>query len=129
MMVMQEWTFKVFIDKNGVSDFLLWRKGEMSVKARRRMDAIINYMETTKDWTQTDYFRPLTGYRGICEIRFTVSNIQYRPLGCYGPDPRTFTLLIGAKEVGDEIRPRSAPEIATQRRELILADRSYTDDY
>ena len=103
----------------------------MPAKARARMDRIIRHMEDTKDWTQTAYFRPLTGYNGICEIRFIVSNIQYRPLGCYGPGKGTFTLLIGAKEVGSEIRPRNAPDVATQRRELILADKDkrYIDDY
>ncbi len=127
-MLTKEWTFKVFVDQNGSSDFLIWRK-ELSPKARQRMDQIINYMEFTKDWTQTAYFRPLTGYAGICEIRFIVSNTQYRPLGCRGPDPGMFTLLVGAKEQGDEFVPKGAPDLATRRRAMVLTDRRYIDDY
>ncbi len=125
---MDEWTFRVFVDTKGKSDPLEWRNG-LEPKVRARMDQIIGHMEITKDWTQTPYFRPLRGYSGICEIRFTVRRQQFRPLGCYGPGKNEFTLLIGAMEVNNKFSPLSAPSIALERRKLILKDRRYTDDY
>lgn len=125
---MKEWHLKVFQDENKRSDFRQWYVS-LPPKVRARMHKILVFMETQKDWTKTPYFRPLTGYKGICEIRVTVSGQQYRPLGCYGPDPNTFTLLVGAKEVGSTFVPKSAPDIATQRRKLILKDRRFADDY
>jgi len=53
------------------------------------------------------------------------NGVQYRPLGCYGPERREFTLLIGAVEKGGKL-PRAALEAAVQRRKIILSDeRSY----
>ena len=70
--------------------------------------------------TATPYFTPLTGYSGICEIKFIVQNIQYRPLGCYGPEKNEFTILIGAREEGDRFNPRNAPKIALIRRKEVI---------
>ena len=126
---MKEWTFRVFVNDDGFSDVREWIR-TMPAKARARMDKILFHLEITKDWTQTSWFAPLKGYRGICEIKFTVDDTQYRPLGCYGPG-KAFTLLKGAIEQGDEFNPRGAPEIALERRELVLAPDGtrYTYEY
>lgn len=123
---MKEWTFKIFGEKK--SDVDDWING-LSSKARARMDTIIAYMEITKDWTKTKYFSPLTGHRGINEIKFIVQSIQYRPLGCYGPGDKEFTILIGAKEQGDRFNPKNAPLIAENRRNDILDRREQTHEY
>lgn len=126
---MKEWTFRVFWDDGKVSDFLEWRK-RLPHRARAKLDKIITYMEITKDWTNTKYFRPLSGYEGIAEIRFFINNKQYRPLGCYGPKKGEFTLLVGAEEKGNRFRPLSAPETAKRRRLLVLREgERYTDEY
>lgn len=125
---MKEWNFRVFIDERGHCDFFEWRKN-MPPKARARMGQIISHMEIVKDWTNTPYYTPLTGYEGIGEIKFIVQNRQYRPLGCRGPNNRDFTLLVGAREKGDRFEPLSAPETAKKRREMVLKDARYTDEY
>jgi len=125
---MKEWTIKVFQDDNSYCDFLDWRE-KMPVKAKARMDVIIEYLEVTKDWKNTPYIKQLKGYKGIHEIRFTVSNIQYRPLGCYGPDKKSFVFLIGAKEQGDEFNPRNAPWKAAKRKKRIFEERRYIREY
>jgi len=102
----------------------------MPPKAKARMDQIIKYMEVTKDWKNTRYIEPLKGYGRIYEIKFIVNNIQYRPLGCYGPGERSFTLLTGAMEKGDRFSPKNAPWIAVKRRQMVIKDeRRYTRGY
>lgn len=123
---MKIWTFKIFVNQNNDVDG--WLKG-LSVKASSRLDAILRYMEITKDWTRTPYFSPLTGYRGIFEIKFIVQNRLYRPLGCYGRGGNEFTILIGAWEIGDRFEPLNAPEMALIRRQEVLGGRGYTVEY
>lgn len=123
---MKEWTIKVFGEKKSdVDDWI----NVLSPKAHARMDTIINHMEITKDWTRTAYFSPLKGHRGINEIKFTVQSIQYRPLGCYGPGNKEFTILIGAIEQGDRFNPINAPLIAKNRRNDIRDGREQTHEY
>ena len=52
--------------------------------------------------------------------------MQYRPLGCYGPDRNEFTLLIGAKEIGSKFEPKDAPNKAMERQRLIFQDGRFT---
>lgn len=124
---MKEWTFKIFGEKK--SDVDDWMNNDLSSKAHARMDTIINHMEITKDWTRTAYFSPIRGHRGIYEIKFTVQSIQYRPLGCYGPGKKEFTILIGAKEQGDRFNPIRAASIAENRRNDILEGREQIHEY
>jgi hypothetical protein len=123
---MKEWTFKIFGEKK--SDVDDWIK-DLSSKVRAKMDTIIAHMEITKDWTRTAYFSPLKGHRKIHEIRFTFQSIQYRPLGCYGPGNKEFTILIGAIEQGDRFKPINAPLIAENRRNDIRDGREQTHEY
>jgi hypothetical protein len=125
---MKEWTINVFVDVTGYCEFTEEWEKDLPVKARAKMNWLVREMENIKDWTQTNYFRPLTGYSGIYEIRFFIGNKQYRPLGCYGPDPKSFTLLIGAEEKGDKLTPKNAPWTAIKRRKMV-EDRRYTREY
>lgn len=124
---MKEWTIKVFVGDNEKSDFYKWRN-KMPVKARQKLRWVIDYMETTKNWSR-DYFKLLTDYEGIGEIRFASHGKQYRPLGCYGPCEQEFTILVGAEEKGDRFNPPTAPRTAAERRKLILQDERYSDEY
>lgn len=116
------WTFKCFISQNGQDLFDLWYAG-LSDEAKAKLDVIVEHFRD-KPHTKWggNYFFPLTGYAGIFEIKFRVANILYRPLGCFGPERRDFTFLIGANEQGDQFVPLNAPLIASQRRDVIQAD-------
>lgn len=102
---------------------------DLPVKAQARLDKILEHFRDSPHtaWGST-YFFPLTGLDGIFEIRFTVNNIQYRPLGCFGPAKNEFTFLIGAKEIGDAFVPNKAPDIAMGRRKEILVDPKKTNE-
>ena len=116
---MKEWTIQVYQDERGNCDFLAWRDA-LPPNAKARMDNIIEFLEVTKVWSGTSYIKQLKGYNRIYEIRFIVSNIQYRPLGCYGPTRKTFVFLIGATEQGDEFNPKNAPWKASKRKSKIF---------
>jgi hypothetical protein len=66
--------------------------------------------------------KALEGYVGLVEIRFLVGNIQYRPIGFFGPNRNEFTVLVWATEKGDEFVPKNAPSLADDRRKLIEAN-------
>lgn len=99
------------------------------------MKRMLAYMEITPVWVEP-YFKWLKGKenKDLGEIRKTGS-IQYRIIGCKGPGPDEFTLLIGATKTTRGAagktawNPSNALLVAGERRDLVLKDRSYTDDY
>ena len=74
-----------------------------------------------EDWASS-WVSPYKGAEGIFELRIEHKDIQYRPLWFFGPKQRGLTLLVGATEVGDKIKPRSAPRVAQDRRNELLLD-------
>lgn len=123
------WRFKDYLSERGDNEIRLWLDS-LSKKARIKIDRRIRYLENIEHFhREPQYIKQLVGYESIYEIRVVFSGDQYRPLGCYGPEQGQFTLLIGAFEVGDRFDPRNAPEIAVQRRAIILADGSRTYDH
>jgi len=119
------WTFKGFLDERGVNVIDAWYENEIAVKAQARFDKILEHFRDSPlpSWGG-NYFKPLVGHEGIYEVRFTVQNIVHRPLGCFAPSNRDFTFLIGAFEQGDVFIPKSAPDIAEKRRDIIINDPS-----
>lgn len=117
------WTFKCFLDESGQDVMDDWYENELTVKAQARFDKILEHFRDSPltAWG-SNYFKQLEGYEGIYEIRFTVNNIVHRPLGCFAPFKNDFTFLIGAREQGDRFVPKTAPETAQKRRDIILKD-------
>ena len=65
------------------------------------------------------YVSALRGYRDIYELRVCSCGVQYRPLGCFGPAKKEFTILIGSIEKGGKL-PKDDCETAAERRKTIL---------
>ena len=131
MEITKIWSFKVFLTFNGHDVFDEWIKS-LDVEAQERIRAMIRRLSVMEMW-ERPYFSMLKGYKNIGEIRVKANNIQYRPLGCLGPDPKTFVLLIGASKTSKKRKtiwfPKNAPKTALERRELIFEDRRYTGEY
>jgi hypothetical protein len=127
-MIKKYWTFKLFISGTGIKEFENWLNVEIPTNAKARIKTKLTYLEITKQWTP-DLVTKYKSSDKIHEIRVTVQNIQYRPLGCYGPKDKEFTLLIGAIEKGGKLIPRSALKIAKERRRLIFQEETYTYEY
>jgi hypothetical protein len=117
-----------FLETDGDNAILAWlnalrldRGGEP--RAKVKINTRIQYLEAQENWNWPPYMIVhLADCDGIFELRVVHKNVQYRPLGCYGPGEREFTLLIGACEENDDFRPREAPRIAEDRRATILRD-------
>ena len=119
-------TFRDYLTERGENVIRAWLDG-LPKNAKVKIDRRILYLENVQYLQrEPQYIKPLTGYDGIFEIRVILQNIQYRPLGCYGPAQDEFTLLIGAIERGNRFEPRDAPDLALQRKEIIHNDRSRT---
>ena len=122
------WRFLDYLDARGTNPIRTWLDDLPDRKAETKIRTLLLNL-TALPRLEPPYVKPITGYDGIFEIRVGRQGIQYRPLGCYGPGRGEFTLLIGATEQGDEIRPPRAFEIATGRRVIILNERSRTCDH
>ncbi len=102
----------------------------MPVKARAKLDTLIRHLEATpKQQWHPGQFKPLRGYRGIFEVRACYKNVEYRPLGCFGPELKQFTLLVGAIEKDSKFIPLSAPKTAIDRCKAIHNRENLVDEY
>jgi hypothetical protein len=120
---MNEWSFFNYIDERGTNPIRDWLMDGrvVPVKARAKTRILLQ-LAGTAIWT-----RPLAGnlngYEGIVEIRVRWMNTQYRLLGFRGPSDREFSILVPAIEQGDQFVPLNAPETATNRMAIVIADR------
>jgi hypothetical protein len=121
------WTFFDYLEVGGTNPVREWINAQPKA-ARLKIDKRIEYMENTLNWAP-QYFSAIRGYSGIYELRIICQNVQYRPLGCFGPNDKEFTLLIGASEHGDQIIPRNAFGIAESRMGIVLGDRRRTREH
>jgi hypothetical protein len=122
---MKYWIIKTY--KRSRNEIIEWLNG-LDPNHKQTIETFIRRLEIIEKW-DSKYFKPVTGYHGIYEIKIRYRNVQYRPLGCYGPGRKEFTLLIGAKEIGDAFVPKNAPEKAQERCKLIHVDTRYIDDF
>ncbi|MFZ5453623.1 MAG: type II toxin-antitoxin system RelE/ParE family toxin [Thermodesulfobacteriota bacterium] len=88
-------------------------------RERRRIRAILAYLEGQRSWRNIPYIKKLKDCDDIYEIIITINNIQYRPLGCYGPEKNEFTLLVGASKKGRVWSPKDAISTAMKMAKLI----------
>ncbi len=121
------WTIKVFITTRGENEIEAWLNSQgQSVKAKA--DKIVRHLEIEKEWRRP-YFDKFQDHEKLHEIRITCFGKEYRLIGCFGPQRRDFTILIGALEKGKgKYEPKAVLETAEQRLTLISHE-GYTDEY
>lgn len=122
---MSEWNFRDYLDQDGGNPIRKWIDKQPK-KARAKIDAWILILEGISVWPP-QYVSALKGCRDVFELRIVQNGVQYRPLGCFGPDKREFTLLLGAVEKGQ--LPKSFCEVTQNRRQIILLDRRRTCEH
>jgi len=120
------WVFKNFVSKRGNNEIRLWINRQSS-PVRAKIDGRIRYLQGV-DQLKYPYVEKWVGEKDLYEVRVVFGNVQYRSLGCYGPDREEFTLLIGAIEKGGKLEPRDAVATAKTRMKLI-ADGSHICDH
>jgi hypothetical protein len=124
---MREWTIKVFINLKGRDFFEDWIE-QQPADAQESIRAIIRRLQYIKKW-ERPFFAPLHGHKDIGEIIVRTKDKQYRPLGCIGPGPQVFTILIGASKKSNVWTPHDAPKTAEKRRKEVFADGRYIGEY
>jgi len=120
------WLFKNFVNNRGDNEIRQWIDS-LAKAVRFKIDARVRYLQSVRQ-LKYPYVEKWVGEDDIYEMRVVFSGVQYRPLGCYGPERREFTLLVGAIEKGGQLEPRDAVKIAKARIKLIK-DGSHTCEH
>jgi hypothetical protein len=111
------WTFYDFLEERGVNPIRQWLES-LPDKARAKINTRILFLMAQMVWPE-QYVSSLTGWPELVELRVVHANVQYRPLGFYGPGRREFTIVLGSVEKGS--LPNRILEAADVNRKLILA--------
>lgn len=120
------WTFRCYVAPSGRDMIDKWYRAQ-SLEAQAAFDAVREYLaQRTRDEWRRPEFDLLSGakFRVLGELRFEVANVQYRPLGFFGPARAEFTLLVGATKKGKVYDPRNAMDTALRRRTEVLKNPS-----
>jgi hypothetical protein len=95
-------------------------------KVRAKLDMRMLHLRPRRRDERDGWNRPYydTLERGVGEVRFEIGNIQYRPIGFFGPAREEFTFLLFAIEQSDRLQPRNAIDEAVRRRGVVQSDPS-----
>lgn len=122
----REWAFRDYLDRRGANVVHEWII-TLPIGAQAKVDSILLILQAAKIW-YPQYVSALRGYQHIYELRIGFSGVQYRPLGCYGPDRGEFTILLGSVEKGGKL-PKGDCETAIERRKTILNEKGRTCEH
>lgn len=111
------WTFKVFVSSSGTNKIRKWLNA-LPQNDQAKIDALIRQLEIEKK-LEGAHVTKLTGYKDLYEIKIRSGGVQYRPIGCYGPNSKEFTILIGVIKKEGKYKPTNAFNTATTRIKLI----------
>lgn len=124
----RSWTFYDFRNDRDENEISRWTSGP-GKPAKARLNALVRHLSVvTRAFTREDKVG-LLRKAGPChgedliELIIRIGNVQFRPIGWYGPDHRTVTLLVGATERDGTFEPRNACEQAVNRKRLVIVNR------
>lgn len=122
---MSGWTFWDFTSEIGTNLIRSWLDSKevpklAKAKINGRIQAMQGLPKIPEGWVSA-----YTGYPHLFELRIRYLNVQYRPLGFYGPKTGRwrFTILSGAIEKDDKI-PRAVLDATDERRKIVINDPS-----
>lgn len=121
---------RAYRSASGRSDVLDWYT-ELSDKPRGQVRTKIDFLRAQQrsEWKEP-HFKYLSGDgSGLGEIRFTLSKVQWRPFGFFGPDNNIFTVLIVAQEKEGKYKPPNAIKSAQRRKKEIIDGNAYSEDW
>jgi len=118
---MNYWTIKTFTTESGRKPVKDWM-AQQPTGAQAAINIRLKYLQTQQVWGRPDTAKLKGKFKEIHEIRVKWQRNQYRPLGFFGPNNDDFTVLVGATEKGSKFEPKTAPEMADDRRKLVLKD-------
>lgn len=112
------WQFRDYVRPSGKNQVRKWSK-DLSEKELAKLDSVLRNLARQQQWTEP-HFKHLSGAQsGMSEIRWNGNqNRQLRLIGCKGPDPGQYTLLLGCSHKGNRYTPTSALDTATSDIEI-----------
>lgn len=121
------WEIKSYVLDDGADVIESWFSQNSATRYVRLQVKLVTRMLYLRDQpTPPQWVGPcfhfLSGARGIGAITLEVNNIQYRPLGFFGPNAQEFTFLYFATEKGGKYLPSGCVESAVSRSEIVKAD-------
>ncbi len=117
------WTFRTYISPQGYEEVTRWYVAQSPPVQAAFDQRLRNLSQMSPQEWREPYTKQLEGAcDGLVEIRIKADRIQHRPLGFYGPGRMEFTIVLMAREIGDQFEPRDACEIALGRKNDVLRD-------
>ncbi len=113
------WGFKVYV--SGVGNESVQKAiDSLDEAVIEHFKARVRYLKNTPigDWKEPQAIK-LSGVKNIYEIKFFANNVQYRPLGFFGPGAKEFTIVIWATHKQRIYEPHDAIKTASTRRDYI----------
>jgi hypothetical protein len=130
---MAVWVVLCFHNERG-RDLFCQAYADQPTRARAKFRAILDVLrhQPVEGWSRENGFDLLTGkkyrrYHGLGKLRINTPDAAHRPLGFFGPRPRSFTLLVWATERDGEFDPPNVLETALLRMQRVLADPRLAD--
>jgi phage-related protein len=113
------WIFKTYCSPTGRNDVQVDIDG-VDEEVREHFLTRLRYLANTPqiDWHEPQA-KKLKGVENVYEIRFKAGNLQYRPLGYFGPREGEFTILVWAYKKQSVYTPAEAINTAGKRRKLL----------
>jgi hypothetical protein len=113
------WTFFDFVSARGTNEIHEWLNSkEVRKEAKAKINARLAALRGFPIFPEK-YLSAYRGWDDLYELRIEFSGVQYRPFGCYGPQQKQFTILVGSIEKGKI--PQSTLKVADERRKIVFA--------
>lgn len=126
------WTIRAYCQPKGRKTFVE-EYAAQSVATKAECRAVLNELRAQPNisgWCRPNGFDRLNkNYRALGKLRFKVLNVQHRPLGFFGPGPKTFTLLTWATERDGDYDPPGIRDVALRRMNEVLADAERSHEF
>lgn len=120
------WVLWDYVNKKGDNEFEEWTRKELELAQITKLNSKLNMLRTNGNFLSSQILSDTDAHH-IKKLRFKAGNVAMRPMLCKGPNKKDdgdyekeFTLLCGAKEVGDDFDPKDALERAMERREDLI---------
>ncbi len=122
------WIFKGFADSNKNDLIQNWYE-DQTPAVSAEFDLLIQGIRTRSniEWSEMGDAKSLKGKnnQGLIELRFTVEKVRHRPIGIFGPERRTFTILAVAVKADFDAKCK----LARNRKKLVESNpREYTNE-
>jgi hypothetical protein len=118
--MMSIWNFYDFVSSRGINEIHEWLNSQEVPKgAKAKINARIASLQGFPLFPE-QYFSAYKGWDDLYELRVVFGGVQYRPFGCYGPQRRQFTILVGGIEKGSV--PERLLAVADERRKIVYAN-------